>query len=125
MKTDVFDLIEKAQDSIEASRLLLEKEYTSFAASRGYYAMFYVAEALLLDRDLSFSSHAAVISAFGREFAKTKLLDPEFHRYLIHAHETRNVADYGSYGEVTKAQANKMLEQACEFLDAAKQFLGD
>ena len=82
MKTDVFDLIEKAQDSIEASRLLLEKEYPSFAASRGYYAMFYVAEALLLYRDLSFSSHAAVISAFGREFAKSKLLDPKFHRYF-------------------------------------------
>lgn len=36
-----------------------------FAVSRAYYAMFYIAEAFLLGQDLSFSSHAGVISAFG------------------------------------------------------------
>jgi uncharacterized protein (UPF0332 family) len=33
--------------------------------------MFYAASALLADLSLSYNSHSAVISAFGREFAKT------------------------------------------------------
>jgi uncharacterized protein (UPF0332 family) len=64
-------LIKKAQDSIEAARLLKNSGYYDFSVSRAYYAMFYVAEAFLLEDDLSFSKHSAVISAFGRRFAKS------------------------------------------------------
>lgn len=39
--------------------------------SRAYYAMFYLAQAFRLEKQLEFSSHAGVISAFGREFGKT------------------------------------------------------
>ena len=42
--------------------------------------MFYVAEAFLLNEGLTFSSHAAVISAFGRDFARTGRALLEFHR---------------------------------------------
>jgi uncharacterized protein (UPF0332 family) len=52
--------------------------------------MFYVAEAFLLGERLSFSSHAAVISAFGRDFARTGRVPVEFHRYLISAQNLRN-----------------------------------
>ena len=47
--------------------------------------MFYLAQVLLLSRGLSFSSHAAVIAAFSKEFAKTGVLDVRFHRCLIDA----------------------------------------
>jgi hypothetical protein len=63
-------LLEKASRSIAASEDLLDGGYPDFAASRAYYATFYVAEALLLSRGLSFSSHAGVIAAFGKHFAK-------------------------------------------------------
>jgi uncharacterized protein (UPF0332 family) len=36
--------------------------------------MFYIAEAFLEGKGLSFSKHSAVIAAFGREFAKTQLV---------------------------------------------------
>jgi uncharacterized protein (UPF0332 family) len=55
------------------------------AASRAYYVMFDVAEALLLSRGLAFSSHSAVISAFGREFANTGAVPRECHRHLFSA----------------------------------------
>jgi uncharacterized protein (UPF0332 family) len=45
--------------------------------------MFYAAEALLLDQDLSFSKHSAVISAFGQRFVKTGILDSSLHRHLL------------------------------------------
>ena len=44
------DLLGQARDSIDAATLLLDAGYAGFSAARSYYAMFYVAEALLLGR---------------------------------------------------------------------------
>jgi uncharacterized protein (UPF0332 family) len=84
----------------------LDQGYTDFAASRTYYAMFYIAEALLLTKGLSFSSHAAVIAAYGKEFSKTGLLDEKFHRYLI-AQDFRSQGDYSFGPGVEKEDAKK------------------
>ena len=41
-------LLVQARDSLAAARILDAQRYHGFAASRAYYTMFYVAEALLL-----------------------------------------------------------------------------
>ena len=74
-------LLEKAKSSLDASVLLLERDFYDFAASRAYYVMFYVAEAILLGEGLTFSKHSAVIAAFGEHFVKPGRIPPEFHRY--------------------------------------------
>ncbi|HEY9737609.1 MAG TPA: HEPN domain-containing protein [Trichocoleus sp.] len=78
-------LLDKAQRSLQASQQLMQQEFYDFAVSRAYYAMFYVAEALLNYEGLAFSSHSAVIGAFGQHFAKTGKVPAELHRYLIDA----------------------------------------
>lgn len=83
MTPDQAALVRKAQASIASARLLLENGYPDFAISRAYYAMFYVAEALLLMLGLSFSKHGGVIVAFGQHLAKTGRVPVAFHRYLI------------------------------------------
>ena len=123
MKKEIRPLLAKARESLEAARLLLKKGYADFAASRGYYAMFYVAEALLLDRGLSFSSHSAVIAAFGKEFAKTGVLDARFHRYLLDAQDFRNLGDYGVGRPVSAEQARQVLQWAADFLEVATRQL--
>ena len=123
MKPEVQSLVQKARDSVQAAELLAREGFTDFCVSRAYYAMFYVAEALLLERDLSFSSHAGVIAAFGKEFARSGALDPKFHRYLIDAQDSRQVGDYGVGPAVSAAQAQKILDWARAFITAAEQFL--
>jgi uncharacterized protein (UPF0332 family) len=63
-------LLKKARESVRAAKLLADNRLYDFAASRAYYAMFYVAEALLLSQGLSFSKHSAVIAAFGQRFVR-------------------------------------------------------
>jgi uncharacterized protein (UPF0332 family) len=94
-REDVLELIDKAKKSLRAAQGLLRDGHADFAASRAYYAMLYVAEALLLHLGQSYSKHAMVIAAFGREYAKTGILDPQFHRWLIDAQDLRNIGDYG------------------------------
>lgn len=85
--------------------------------------MFYVAEACLSSLGQSFSSHSAIHSAFGREFAKQGRLDPKFHRWLLDAQDMRNVGDYGIGVEVTEEQARSVCEWAKEFITAVEQFI--
>jgi len=121
-KTKAF--LEKSRDSVSAAELLVREGYCDFAASRAYYAMFYAAEALLLERGQSYSSHSAVIAAFGKEFAKTGALDSKFHRYLLDAQDFRNVGDYDVGGaSLTKKQAEEVIQWAKEFLAKAEAFL--
>jgi uncharacterized protein (UPF0332 family) len=123
MTEDQEELILKAQQSLSAAKLLLKNNYTDFAVSRAYYAMFYAAEALLDGDGLSFSSHSGVISAFGREFAKTKRIPSKFHRYLIEAQSLRNTGDYGQLNAVDQEQALELVRRADEFLEKVKAMI--
>jgi uncharacterized protein (UPF0332 family) len=116
-------LFERANQSLRAARLLIQENLPNIAASRGYYAMFYIAEALLLSRNLSFSKHSAVIAAYGKEFALTNDLDPKFHRYLIASQDTRQIGDYGVEENVSLSEANQIITWTEEFLEAAKIYL--
>ena len=122
-RDETMALLEKAEESIDVARDLLLNEHDDFAASRSYYAMFYVAQALLLELGQSYSKHAAVIAAFGREFSKTEILDPEFHRRLIDAQDLRNIGDYGIDIHVPREKAKIVCVWAEEFLHAARDFI--
>lgn len=117
------ELLLKAQKSLQAARLLLANDYPNYAASRAYYAMFYMAEAFLEGEGLSFSKHSAVIAAFGREFAKPQRVSREFHRFLIEAQELRTAGDYGQLNAVTTAQATEQIDRAERFLAVAIQII--
>ncbi len=123
MNQDERFLLDKAQENIKAAQLLLDQAFEEISASRAYYAMFYLAEALLLSRAMSFSSHSAVIAAFGKEFSKTGLLDPKFHLYLIKSQELRQSGDYGSTANVSAESASIMIAWASEFYTTAHKFL--
>lgn len=123
MRPEAQALLDKADQSIHAAGSLQLDGFPDFAASRAYYAMFYIAEALLIEQGLSYSSHSAVIGAFGRLFTKTSKLEARFHRYLLDAHDTRNIGDYGIGPAVTAEQAEEIMRWANEFLEAANSFL--
>lgn len=125
MNEDLQSLMAKAQESLAAARLLLDRGYHGFAAARAYYAMFYVAGALLASVGKSYNSHAGVLGGFGQEFAKTGKLDVKFHRWLIDGQDIRNVGDYGVGTEVSSEQAVEVISQAEEFIRAGQACLRD
>ena len=122
MIPEIGELLERARLSQKAAANLLRDGFPGFAASRAYYSMFYVAQALLLSKDMSFSSHSAVIAAYGKEFAKTKLLNPEFHRLLLEAQDKRNIGDYGMIGGIDDTDAQEILGWSKKFLKAAEKY---
>lgn len=60
-------LLDKAIDTIEGAEILLDHKKTDLAAGRAYYALFYIAEALLNEKGLQFKEHGKVIGAYRKE----------------------------------------------------------
>jgi uncharacterized protein (UPF0332 family) len=76
------DLLLQARDSVAAAKILHAGGHHGFAASRAYYAMFYVAEAFLLGKGLAFSKHSGVYAAFDGSFSL--FAAAEFRQIHIH-----------------------------------------
>ncbi len=123
MKAEARKLLDKAARAIHAARVLLENQEPEFASGRAYYAMFYVAEALLWEEGLQSKSHSGVHSLFGERFAKTGTLDPKYHRWMLAAFNQRIASDYGLDVGLTPEQAGEVIDRAGEFLGAAEALL--
>ncbi|MFQ5668542.1 MAG: hypothetical protein ACE5I7_19225, partial [Candidatus Binatia bacterium] len=52
-------------------------------------AMLHTAQALVREKGLQYRKHAAAHSTFGEHLAKTALLDPKCHRWLLDAFDAR------------------------------------
>jgi uncharacterized protein (UPF0332 family) len=125
IKPEIQHLLNLAEESHHAAMVLRENGHTRFSAAQSYYTIFYLAQAVLLSKGLNFSSHSAVVAAFGKEFARTKVLDPKFHRYIIDAQVVREVGHYGRVNEaVTEEQERESFHWAEEFMQAVKEYLG-
>jgi len=116
-------LLAKADRALKFAERLGTDDDGEFAVGRAYYAMFYTAEALLNEKSHRFRKHGGVHGAFREHFVKTRLLDSKYHRWLLEAFSKRITGDYGIESELTADDATVLIDQAREFLYAAKQFL--
>jgi len=107
---EVNSLIERAKRYLKSAEILLEEGDYESSVSRTYYAMFYSAQALLLTKNLSFSSHKGVISAFGEYFIKTDIFPKEMGKELNKAFEKRQIGDYEYTFVIAKREAEEILK---------------
>ncbi len=121
--TEISALIQKAQRYLKSAELLLKDGDSESSVSRTYYAMFYAAEAALLTKSLSFSSHKGVISAFGEHFIKTDIFPREMGRELNRAFEKRQIGDYEYTFVISEDEAEQMLQSGKEFVNSTARFL--
>lgn len=120
---EIESLIKRAKKYINsAKRLLLDEDYES-SVSRSYYAMFYCAEAVLITKELSFSSHKGVISAFGEHFIKSGIFPREMGREFNRAFEKRQLGDYEYTFVISREEAEKVIESARIFVKRIEEYL--
>ncbi len=117
------NLVNLASDSLEDTRLLLSNHRYRAAISRGYYAMFYMAQALLLIKNITPHTHSGTLSMFALHFIKSGEIAKAFNHYLMEGERERGTADYDSEILVTEQAAIEQLKRAEAFIAMGKQYL--
>lgn len=121
---DIEILSTKAETFLRSAEQVLSAGDCDSCASRCYYAMFIMAQAALLTRNLSSSSHKGVISLFGEHFAKTGILESHMGKTLNYAYKKRIIGDYGVGLSIAQDEAEHLLEAARDFVGKVKDYLG-
>lgn len=115
--------LEKAKGGFRSAEILLNAGESDAAASRTYYGYFYTVKALLLNRGAEAASHGQVIAQYGLHFAKSRQLDPRFHRLLMRAFNLRQEADYAVDVPIEPEVIAELLAEGRRFLEAAHEYL--
>jgi len=85
--------------------------------------MFYSVQAVLLTKNLSFSSHKGVVSAFGEQFVKRGVFPRAMGRELNRAFEKRQLADYEYTFVISKDEAEEVLLNGRKFVENIIKYL--
>lgn len=70
---------EKAEDSFDDAQLLFSHERYTAAINRCYYSVYYVVNALLLEKEIHVKTHSGII----RKFSEVFIQSGEFPEHLI------------------------------------------
>lgn len=120
MNPDSLALIKKSEESLDVALELHRGGHYDFAVGRAYYAMFYLAEAALLEKGQAFSSHRAIHSGFYHQFIETEILDKNIHQSFVRGFELRQAGDYGGLASVTREQSEDLNNRASDFVQMVK-----
>ncbi|MHB1680139.1 MAG: HEPN domain-containing protein [bacterium] len=108
--------IDRSLDALNSAERNLKENDLFTAVQRTYYASYYSAEALLLTKGLSFSSHKSSIGSFNKEFVYTGLVDKKYSSILKELFETRQTGDYGNFVGFQREEVENNLNMAKEFI---------
>lgn len=116
-------VLEKAEESLNAARLCLERRLYNSATSRAYYAIYQAAEAALTDAGFHRMewSHPGLQATFTNELIRRRKVYPAlFSRYINRALELRIVADYRTIS-ISHKQSAQATQWAEDIIQRVKQ----
>ncbi|MBW6499594.1 MAG: HEPN domain-containing protein [Bacteroidales bacterium] len=107
--------IARANETLKEARLLADAGYWNAAANRLYYACFYLVNALLISRKLSFNSHNGVKTEFNRTFVKSGLVSMESGKCYARVFNLRQEGDYIDFKRFEKQDIDPFFEEVQAF----------
>lgn len=115
--------MEKAQKKLNAAEYLLNGGFYEDAISRGYYAMYHAAKAVLALKDVEPKRHAGVLSMFGLHVIQGEDADVYLGKALAHSKEGREKSDYDEFAKMEKEDAEFVIEEARDFIDKVERVI--
>jgi len=124
MQEHIPALIKRSDETISDAQLLFDagQGYAS-VISRAYYAIFYLAEALLISEGISVKSHRGLLNQLGKYFIKPEKIPAKCNEVFQRAFDRRMVSDYEFEPDITRETAQEVLEDASYFRTVGKTYL--
>lgn len=108
--------IQKAWNGILEAEDNAKLGYWTLAASRLYYAAYYMASALLVDKGFIARSHSGVIHIIGSEFVKKELISKDDGRLISRLFNMRQSGDYDDLFDWTEEEVKPFFDKTKDFL---------
>jgi len=116
--------LEQAEQCLASAEMLFDAGDFKGAANRSYYCVFHAIRSMLALENVDFSSHAAVIAYFRKNYIKTNKLQVGLSDILGELFTVRNKCDYDDFYVISKSEVRRQLESAKFFIDEVRIFLG-
>ncbi|MEA3558438.1 MAG: HEPN domain-containing protein [Candidatus Thermoplasmatota archaeon] len=113
---EIHFLIEKAYSRLEVARELFENDHFEESISRSYFAMVSAASAALQIKHLTTKTHRGLQMRFQEEFIRSGEIEEEMGRIFRFSEDMRNRADYQTFVNISREQADTVLEDAERFI---------
>lgn len=115
--------LEKSETALASARSEFAAERYDFAVNRSYYACFYAASALFLQRGKTFVKHSGLRGALHRDLIKAGTLAPEWGRVFDKLYENRQRGDYLELYEFEQPQVATLLAGAEGFVTEVRRLV--
>lgn len=109
--------MEQARKTIDEVGFLIENDLLSTAANRLYYACYYAALALLMQKDISTSTHIGVKTMLSLHFVRENIMPKEILHGYIMIFECRQRNDYDTFIDIAKEEIEGLYEKGRDFVD--------
>lgn len=115
--------LERAKESIEEAKILVERGHVNTFINRLYYACFYAVSALLLTKGLSSPKHSGVRSLFHQNFVKSGIMGIESGQFFDKLFDNRQKADYADLLRIQVNEVYHWYDETIEFVAKIEGFL--
>ena len=115
--------LERAQESLEEAKILLERGYGNTFVNRLYYACFYAVSSLLLSRGLSSAKHSGIRSLFHQNFVKSNLVGVELGHLYDRLFDNRQKGDYADLVRFDVEEVSEWYDETRGFVEMVENIL--
>ncbi|MBO1225378.1 MAG: HEPN domain-containing protein [Candidatus Scalindua sediminis] len=121
MKKEVCTLVtyrlERARESLEEAKILLEQGYANTFVNRLYYACFYAVSSLLLTKELFSAKHSRIRSLFHQNFVKVGMVNTELGQLYDRLFDNRQKADYADLFRFNPDEVRYWYDEVKKFVE--------
>lgn len=115
--------LEKSQMTLVEAKDCAKLGHWTLAANRLYYAMFYAASALLLNKGLNAKTHNGMISLLSQKFVKESLLTKEDGMFISRLQMMRHTGDYDDFSEWTEEDVASKIPRTEQLLARFRELI--
>ena len=109
--------LERARQTLEEAKLLLDAGHANACVNRLYYACFYAVSALLLTQNISTSKHTHVRASLHRDYVKPGLVPKNMGDHYNLLFDSRQKGDYEDLVVFEAEDVQSWLEPTKSFID--------
>ena len=115
--------IERAYETWEETKGIVESGYWLAAANRMYYACYYLTTALLVSYGIEANTHTGVIRMLEQNFVSKGLVSKDINRYYGRLFELRQNGDYDDWMMIGEGEIMPLFNEIEDYFNAIEPLI--